>query len=308
MKKTIIKWIGKILMVLSIVVIVAKVWEYHESLKIILTIDIIGQMVICCLLYAVMIYMNSYVYKKALEITTGSNVSYIEVADIYCKSNIYKYLPGNIMQFIGRNEIAVKNELAHSEVALATVLEIAAIALSSLLVALVFAWKYAVEWLAYFIKIDVRTVFICVLAIITIGEIVFIAVWKKISNYLKKFITLKNVLRMIWIIIYGGVIRIINGLIYYYALSMLGIHMEMHYYLIGIGLYSLAFLLGYVTIGAPGGIGIRESVMLYFFTAFMEESEVLTGALIFRIISIIGDFIAFVVAATLCQKVQSKNA
>lgn len=289
-------------MLLSIVVIATKVWEYHESLKIELTPGMIVQMGICCVLYALVVYMCPHIYRGALFVTTGKKVSYVKVADTYCKSNIMKYLPGNVMQYVGRNEIALKEELSHGEVALATALEIIVTIISSAVIAAIFSWEYAVEWITHFVNIDVRTIVLVFIVIIVTAVVVIIAFWEKLHDYIKSLITLKNVWRILVLIAYASLIMILNSIIYYYTLSVLGIQMEMRYYFIGIGLYSLSFVLGYVTPGVPGGIGIREAVMVYFFSTFMKESDVLTGALIFRIISIIGDFIGLGIAFVVSKK------
>ena len=59
------------------------------------------------------------------------------------------------------------------------------------------------------------------------------------------------------------------------------------------GHYALAWLAGYVVIGAPGGIGIREAMMSMLLVGVMPESVVILGVMTYRIISIIGEIIAF---------------
>ena len=99
---------------------------------------------------------------------------------------------------------------------------------------------------------------------------------------------------------------ICNNIIYFHILYLMGTYMEIEYYLIGVGLNSLSFILGYITPGVPGGIGIREAVMVYFFSTFIPEDQILSSAIIFRITTIIGDFIAFGIAS-IVYKIRNTN-
>lgn len=290
--KKIIKWLGRILMVLSIVVIAQKLWSYRESIDIELGPALLLKLGICCMLYGAVVYITPLIYKNLLYITTHKKVSYVKVAYIYCKSNILKYLPGNVMQYVGRNEIAVNEEIPHGQVVLATVLEVGITILSTILVAVVFSWEYTVEWVSNYVNIDEQWVIAILFGSIVICVIALLIFRKKILSYMKEILTKESLLRLFGFLWYSALIIVLDSLIYFYVLSMLGIHMETTYYFIGIGLYSLSFVLGYITPGVPGGIGIRETVLVYFFSAFMLESQILTGALIFRIVSIIGDFFA----------------
>lgn len=74
--------------------------------------------------------------------------------------------------------------------------------------------------------------------------------------------------------------------------------MPFEFWLNTIGLFSLSFLLGYVTPGVPGGIGIREAVLSYFFLFMVNDSLILAGALAFRVVSIVGDILGY--ALSLC--------
>lgn len=289
--KKIIKWLGRVLMVLSILIIAQKLWNYREDLEIQLDPIILLKLGMCCMLYAMVVYMSPFIYKNLLYITTHRRVSYVKVAHTYCKSNILKYLPGNVMQYVGRNEIAVKEHIPHGEVVLATMLEIGITILSTVLVAVLFSWSYTVEWVSKFVNINVRLIVVVIIGIVVLFAVVLLIFKKKILSYVKGILTKESIIRILGLLLYNALIMVLNSFIYFYVLSLLGIHMEMNYYLIGIGLYSLSFVLGYVTPGVPGGIGIRETVLVYFFSAFMMESQILTGALVFRIVSIIGDFL-----------------
>ncbi len=59
------------------------------------------------------------------------------------------------------------------------------------------------------------------------------------------------------------------------------------------GIYLISWLIGYVTPGAPGGLGVKEAVMVFLLSGIMQESDIILSAFILRFCNIIGDFLAF---------------
>lgn len=302
--KKIVNWIGKILMVLAFVFLAQKLWSYRESLTIELDFVKVLMLAGCCLLYMGTVYMCPIIYKNLLNITTKKKLSYMQVANTYCKSNILKYLPGNVMQYVGRNQIAVEEDLPHGEVALATLLEIGTVIASAILVAAVFSWSYAVEWISKFVDIKLLIIVMVTLVFVLTCIVLFALFRNKIKDYLKGILVKQNIIKIVGLILYHALILSFSGVVYFLVMGVLQITMTPASYLVGIGLYALAFVLGYVTPGVPGGIGIRESILVYFFSSFMMEAQVLTGALLFRVISIIGDFLAWIVITMMVKKLK----
>lgn len=300
--KKITKWVGRILMVLAFVFLAQKLWSYRESLKIDLDVEKVLMLAGCCLLYMGTVYMCPVIYKTLLHVTTKKKLSYTQVANTYCRSNILKYLPGNVMQYVGRNQIAVDEDLPHAEVALATLLEIGVVIISAILVAIVFSASYAVEWIGKFVDVNPAIIGFVVVGVGLICIILFTLFRNKIKEYLRGILVKENFFKIIGLILYHALILILSGSIYFLVMRVLQITMTPADYIVGLGLYALAFVLGYVTPGVPGGIGIRESILVYFFSSFMMESQVLTGALLFRIVSVIGDFLAWIIITIWMKK------
>ena len=59
------------------------------------------------------------------------------------------------------------------------------------------------------------------------------------------------------------------------------------------GAFMFAWIIGFITPGAPGGIGIRESVMIFVFGEAHEE--IMLFVLAMRISSILADIMAFII-------------
>ena len=63
--------------------------------------------------------------------------------------------------------------------------------------------------------------------------------------------------------------------------------------------YALAWLLGFVTPGAPGGIGIREAVFVALMGPSMGAGLAAAVAVAMRLLNVIADLIVLVIAALL---------
>jgi glycosyltransferase 2 family protein len=59
-----------------------------------------------------------------------------------------------------------------------------------------------------------------------------------------------------------------------------------------VSLYSVAWIVGALTPGAPGGIGVREAILIEGLTPLWGASEAVAGALIFRVVTVATDVIA----------------
>lgn len=54
--------------------------------------------------------------------------------------------------------------------------------------------------------------------------------------------------------------------------------------------FATAWVLGFITPGAPGGIGVRETILTSGLTPFIGASAAVSIAIVARIIAILGDF------------------
>jgi hypothetical protein len=65
-----------------------------------------------------------------------------------------------------------------------------------------------------------------------------------------------------------------------------------------------AWLAGFVTPGAPGGLGIREAAMVLFAGGSASAEVLFVAAALFRLVSFGGDLVCFAVASLLPGKMR----
>ena len=66
-----------------------------------------------------------------------------------------------------------------------------------------------------------------------------------------------------------------------------------------LGTYLFSWIIGFITPGAPGGIGIREAVMMLMCGSFLDTNTIMLYAVTMRLISTFGDIAAFLVGLLL---------
>ena len=296
MKNKVFKYIGNILMILSLAFIIYKLATMDIDYHILLDPRTLVWLVILSGLYALHIALLPISWKNIIYMITGKNLPLISVQKTFCKANLMKYIPGNIFQYVGRNEIAIEYDLSHKKVALTTVLDIGANVLGVLIISLV---GYMSGWQSWLDNNRQNVSLIIKIALIVLAVFVILGIllrkhlirfWKKICSYftIRNFkIYLKCVLIYMFFAVY-------TGLIYVVILQQI-LNMPISYrdFPILVGAYLLSWLLGFLMPGAPGGIGIREAALTLFLAGRYDIDGVLLGIIIYRLINTIGDFVGF---------------
>ena len=74
-----------------------------------------------------------------------------------------------------------------------------------------------------------------------------------------------------------------------------------------IGAFLLSWILGFIVPGAPGGIGVREAALTLFVGAYFPTDIALFGIVIYRLINVLGDFIAFAFSTVNSSRILKKG-
>ena len=74
-----------------------------------------------------------------------------------------------------------------------------------------------------------------------------------------------------------------------------------------LGAYLFSWIVGFITPGSPGGIGIREAVMMLICGTFLDTPSIVLYAVMMRLASTCADIVAFGIGAGY-QRIQQKKA
>lgn len=236
--------------------------------------------------------LNVTSWKMYLDAFSGQKNLYSEIAVIYLKSNIAKYLPGNVAHYVGRNVLGKKIGVKQSSILMATIFEVISLSFFNILFALVMSFQNTQNFISRLVveqrMFGVSPILIMiVLIILVIGIYVFIKYRKKIARFLTKEVLLTSIKTMPIYILTIMVTALMLTLIFWTILGM-----PMNYASVA-SANSLSWLAGYIVPGAPGGIGIREVVLVWLLGAECLPELVILAAVLLRICVILGDSLSF---------------
>jgi uncharacterized membrane protein YbhN (UPF0104 family) len=255
---------------------------------------IIAGLTFAAVVYAFNIVFGSFCYCYILAILSGKRLNRPRVMRAYCEANIYRYIPGNVMHYIGRNRIAANEDIAYANVNIASLVEIIALSLSAVILSLLSVNSIAVDYLKN-ISLETKHIVFVAAALLVIAVVVLFF-RKKLRRFARDFKDkILNVTVRQGAIFCGGtcVRLVVNALIYLFCLSLLGVTDMGEFAVTIAGLFILSWLIGFITPGAPGGLGIREAMMVMFLNHVVNDDVLFISAVAFRLICVAGDIMAW---------------
>jgi len=124
---------------------------------------------------------------------------------------------------------------------------------------------------------------------------------KQVKSYIEKFFRKDFLFLFIKSSLIYFLIFLISGLILVFIYSFI-LGTSVHPVSV-VFIYLIAWLLGVITPGASGGIGVRESLLIIFLSRSYPEDITVTVVLLHRVIAISGEVLAFF-AGTFLEKSQ----
>ena len=295
-KPNIIRYIGNIVTVVVIFLIYRKLLSYDLKYTLFLQPHVAICIGICLVAYVINVLASPLPWMQMLKITSNYKVPYQTAVSVSVRSNLFKYIPGNIFQYIGKNELAIRCGISHTKVAASTALDVIVMFSTSILLGILFVRKSLFSIINRYINLNsviIVTIFIFFLLIFFFLYIVH----KKNISYMKILRIIakrKNLNCIVLCIIYYIIQNIWVGLIYILELWIISDQqIEAIPFLLIIGANIISWAIGFITPGAPGGLGIREAVMIFIVHGIFDESIITLSSVLYRIITIVGDLLSF---------------
>lgn len=299
--KKVIKLAGNILTIFALILIVRRLLLMDVDYAFLYRRDRILWLLALILLYGFHIAVIPYTWFLILQITTDQKLPFLTVQKVSCKSNLLKYVPGNVFQYVGRNEIAVMYDLRHRDVVLSTILDVAANVIGVFAVS---ATCYAAGFQVGLQSISAHLSWPVALIVLLCASTAVFVLYQKRELYLtqaKSLCTRANLIRYGISIVCYMFSAVYTGLFYYAILThVLEVSITGERAFLVVGAYLLSWLLGFLMPGAPSGIGVRETVIVALLAEYVSADPVLLAIIFYRIVSILGDLLAFLGSSILC--------
>lgn len=308
--KKIAKIAGNLLMIAALVFLVKKIMDMDADFTQFGSPKVIAALVLSFLVQTAVIVMGTYPWLMFTQALSGTRIPFSSAMPVYTKSNVFKYVPGNVFQYIGRNQLAADMNISHVDVACATIFDVLFCVLSTGIISVLLLGGEIAGLLGKYGK-NLLMIAAAAVLIITAGIIIVrLKFSQKVSGYLsryKKAFEPGNRSKFISGAAYYLLQNLVSAVSYFVSLSLVfGGTADFPELISLTGAFMFAWIIGFVTPGAPGGIGIRESVML-FVCGDEYESKVLLFVLVMRISSILADVAAFAIGRIYLGAVRKKS-
>ncbi len=284
-------------MILAVVMIIIKLQSYDLDYSVIFSKKNIIAFIIVTLVYSMTVIFGGIPWTNVINALLNCKIRYTETMLIFTKSNVLKYIPGNIFQYVGRNELAVQKKIRHSDVALSTVIDVCWNIFSIILIAVLLAGRSLYAYIAQQYKFVWKEIILILIAFLFLIILIFVFFRKKrkeLIKMFKKIFSIKLAKALGGNFLFYAVQGIVNAGLYFVIFSIIsGEQYSAQNVVLIMGAMLVAFVAGFITPGAPGGVGVREAVSLFLLGEITEESVILSGIVIMRVLSIIGDVFSF---------------
>jgi len=295
--KRIISWAGTALMLAALFFVARQLMVMRQDLdfSVLASPRVIAALLLIVCIEGFVIILASINFRNLVANVSGVFVRYPLAVKVYTVSNLYKYIPGGVMYVLGRNRLAIETaELSHGKVVLSTVLEGAIFSLAAITISVAYASDHSIHY--------IRQVYIPPVAILLLGLAALISILilyllrHRLSVFLSK---LKKSVKGLHFTAFAKRFAFASALISLWAgtflvtLMLLGQPVTPSLGFTVMGLYTLSWLAGLLAPGAPGGLGIREAVILMFMSGMLNEHILLPAIVMHRALNVAGDVAAY---------------
>lgn len=289
--KKILKLSGICLTVLSIVFLIVKAYKLGLDVRnLSIGSSTVIFAVIAVLINQLTVLMLSGCYRRTVTLCSSSAIDKKEADRIYCRSNIGKYLPGNVFQYVERNLFLSGHGISQSDAASCSAFEILELLVMGVILSLSFNGTKIFGILRQNMQTEMIIV-ILVLIVCVFAVVLFLLLrspkFRSSFTFVKRDGFAKSLL--INLPVYCAVL-ILMGLSF--ALIMCSFDefdISVKAILAVTGAFIFSWLAGFVIIGAPGGLGIREAVLASVLTGSLRIETIVTAVVLGRLISVFAD-------------------
>jgi glycosyltransferase 2 family protein len=293
----ILKISGRLLILVSSLFIVIKIWQSElwryegVDLKNIFVLLAIGS-----ILYAVILVLLVAAWYLWLRWFGETGCTFFDCFLIYGKTQIAKYLPGNVFHFAGRHVLGRRMGISHQVLIGAVIYENASMILLAGMITLIGIL------LGMQNKIDIMVAGVILIVSASALFTPRILQWLLVRlhfveplnfpcrNFVSslKIFALSNSAYLIFFVSAGCIL-------YYAIYHLIGPTVDIPLVLL-LAINVVAWLAGFLTPGAPAGVGVREAILFVSLSSHLGDPQSLLVVLVFRMITLIGDGLFFLTA------------
>ncbi len=302
----VLKIIGNILTVFAVLFIVRTIYKmdidftaYH-SWKIVIVYGLIG-----CTGVIIGFACAAFAWERLLETLNNKKLQFKQTYYVYTKANIGKYLPGNIMHYVERNLFVANHGIGQLETLASSAFEITGTIIAAFIICIVLSWKDLFSFFS-----SVKKSYLMIIVISVIVAIAVLVILCKKSIRIRKILSLVKT-RKFLIVFLGNICLYIILFLAHGATLILSVQairpiFSLHDILQLVSMNTLAWLVGFLIPGVPGGIGVRELVLSTMASGTEYANIILIAAVGQRVVLVAADFLSYLLGIVV-GKTQKKG-
>ena len=208
----------------------------------------------------------------------GTNFPFFKCFHIYNTTQLAKYIPGSVWQWVGRGGIYQQEGLKYKQIKDSLLYEIVWLICGAFSVGIITIcvsdFHFINTLISSIIPEDIRPLVLCISALTLLFALLLKRFHKSFSVVFKYRPTaiIALIHFLIWITL---------GTSYWFTLSPYANSISLVFV---IGVYAISFVIGFLVPFAPAGLGIREAVLVAAMTPFMDVDTAIWAATINRIL------------------------
>jgi glycosyltransferase 2 family protein len=220
------------------------------------------------------------------------------ITSIYGKTQILKYIPGNLLSLPGRFILSTQAGIQKSSLIAASIYEIIGLLMGSSLIMSIGLLSANDKNLNALFPLSNLILLISIFSPLILSTLFLQFNFFKKIQVLSAFSRLKQRELLIPGALYTSFF-ILSGAIFLSVLLFIFKEKSVIPFALAISIFSISWLVGFVTPGAPGGIGVRESLIIIMLTNYIDQPSSILIALLMRGVTIIGDILFYFISLLL---------
>jgi len=292
------KVLGVVLMLASLGFIGALLWSHREAvLDFRPSFGGVMSLIAGAVIYGAAGILLAVAWRILLHGSGEDEVCWHESRRIYARTQIAKYIPGNVMQLVGRHVVGRQAGWSHVGLVLSSAVEMLMLLAVAAVVALIGLALTGID--VGLLKIPVLLALIAALvagAYLAMRLIprLLVGKWPEVADRLRS-----RKLRALWLVgllylaffLAGGLVLLIVCEV------VLEKPVDLGYWPLVFSLFAVGWTAGVITPGAPSGLGIREAVLVVGLSPIASPADAVLIAGLLRLLTVCGDVLFFIVCA-----------
>lgn len=266
--------------------------------------------------HSILLVFIAYIYSFNLMSFSNESIrlkGLTKAATQYLLANVAKYVPGNVVHYVGRNALLSEIGYGHKQIAFISLFELILFGTTSFSIAILTSFDYLEQQLDLYM--DMQAVYLLIFSIIIIGlisvAILLFHLKKNKENFLEEyseFFSKKIITRVVLTFIFYSIYFILLSTTLLMVLYVVfGINFTFLISIKIIGLFIVSYFIGMVAPGVPGGIGVREAVAIGLISQYVNQDTLFVAVFLLRLITILGDVFSFIYGKYLDYCIKRRN-